>query len=82
MIFFNLVLAFGMLTAAYWYLAADYIGNAATAIKFVKVSSLIAPSSEIWRAQLLTAYVYYAGRRSFRLRHLHVRLVDLLCHHS
>ncbi|KAF3760949.1 hypothetical protein M406DRAFT_18130, partial [Cryphonectria parasitica EP155] len=34
-IFFTLFLTFTMLTSAYWYLAEDYTGNAATAGKFI-----------------------------------------------
>lgn len=37
-IFFTLVMCFGMLTAAYWYLAEDYVGNAALATRYIVVS--------------------------------------------
>lgn len=37
-IFFTLVMCFGMLTAAYWYLAEDFLGNAALATRYIKVS--------------------------------------------
>lgn len=40
-IFLTLVLAFAMLTAAYWYLAMDYQGNAAIAGRFIIVSGSI-----------------------------------------
>lgn len=36
-IFFCLVIAFGLLTGAYWLLAQDYAGNAAAAHKLVVV---------------------------------------------
>lgn len=34
-IFFCLVIQFGLLTGAYWYLAEDYVGNAAAAGRLV-----------------------------------------------
>jgi uncharacterized protein len=37
-IFLSLILAFGLLTGAYWALAADYAGNAAFANKLIVVS--------------------------------------------
>lgn len=37
-IFFTLVVNFGLLTSAYWYLAMDYVGNAAMAGKLIKAA--------------------------------------------
>ncbi len=48
-IFLSLVIAFGLLTGAYWMLAQDYTGNAAKAHKLVVVR-LTCPSSEIFSA--------------------------------
>lgn len=51
-IFLTLVLAFGLLTGAYWALASDYAGNAMSAHKMVVVSSFLpfcsAGMSECW----------------------------------
>lgn len=38
LIFLTLVAAFGLITAAYWFLAMDYTGNAAYAAKLLQVS--------------------------------------------
>lgn len=41
LIFLSLVIAFGLLTGAYWALAADYAGNAEKAHMMVVVRNLI-----------------------------------------
>lgn len=40
-IFLTLVLSFSCLSAAYWFLAEDFVGNAEVAGNFIKVSTIM-----------------------------------------
>lgn len=91
-IFFTLVMCFGMLTAAYWYLAEDYVGNAALATRYIVVSDYHAcfywgrPTMYIlrkcqWICRCLLTMMWLLGWRRLRICHMRVRLVDLLRDH-